>query len=559
MQRLLSAVTIVLFGACIACADTPATDLANYWDSIAAGGSKADYERYMELAAAIQSGRPGLGEYDGSELHDSWIALLEDFERYWSEHCPRTFHVEVLKKYLSYTVEPDESVRNEDGSAGFTYRDTVNYFTSITPDFSLKYCEIRDVVLAGLRRARRPEWADIPYRWPLESVHTASDGAEEGGSLLLHSKKNNLASLAYINKTSFFDVALDVVDSGGRTIASGQGCLAGTAQLLFEDVSEEASRVIDSGEISFKIRGLALVYGNPPFIMASSRSWLSSLQQKNLDAANVRLTSAYQKSPQERNPVLETAARVIAEEIMVPVGGGGSVSSFSMSKTEVTQLLYRAVMNANPSGFKGDDRPVETVSWFDALVFCNRLSKITGKSPVYNVDGSSDTEDWNYAPHRGASIYGEISVNSGADGFRLPSEEEWLFAARGGSQPEDYEFSGSNEIKDVAWYKDGIAAKGTHVVAQKQANSLGLYDMTGNVWEWCWDSPHELIMIAHGGSYSYKERDCKIDDLYYRSPNMRFDCLGIRLASGGTVRPREESFARAEESLSEEAAAEYPE
>ena len=164
-----------------------------------------------------------------------------------------------------------------------------------------------------------------------------------------------------------------------------------------------------------------------------------------------------------------------------------TLSSFYLCKYEVTQALWKAVMGNNPSYFKGNNLPVECVSWKDCQTFISRLNNLTGKN------------------------------------FRLPTEAEWEYAARGGNRSRCYKYSGSNVLSDVAWYGDNSGDK-THPVGSKSPNELGLYDMSGNVCEWCSDcygtysssaqtNPTGPLSgsgrVLRGGSLEYVARACR--------------------------------------------------
>ena len=182
-------------------------------------------------------------------------------------------------------------------------------------------------------------------------------------------------------------------------------------------------------------------------------------------------------------------------------------NNYYIGKYEVTQALWQAVMCNNPSNFKGDNLPVEQVSWDDCQEFISKLNSITDKT------------------------------------FRLPTEAEWEFAARGGNKGRGYQFSGNKKLSKVAWYKDNSRAQ-THSVGSKQANELGIYDMSGNVWEWCQDRYGKYssssqtnptcdtsgsLRVFRGGCCYDNVRDCRSSNRDDSTPDHHSVGIGLRL------------------------------
>jgi hypothetical protein len=184
-------------------------------------------------------------------------------------------------------------------------------------------------------------------------------------------------------------------------------------------------------------------------------------------------------------------------ELVYIEGTGGTIGipNLYIGKYEVTQLQYQKVMGNNPSNFKAPNNPVENVSWNDAQEFLNKLNDMTGRN------------------------------------YRLPNEDEWMYAAHGGLKNDTYEYAGGNNINKVGWYSDNSDEK-PHIVGTKTPNSIGIHDMSGNVWEWCqdyYDSKTKTDRVHRGGSWYDNAAACRVAYRYGSNPDNRYSNVGFRV------------------------------
>ena len=267
-----------------------------------------------------------------------------------------------------------------------------------------------------------------------------------------------------------------------QTVMISEGQTASISGSLTSSASSSNANVLSSGSSSLSDNTLTIPVKNG-----------INIEMVKVEAGSFNMGA----TPEMKSPY----------EVEKPVHRVTLTNNYYIGKYEVTQALWQAVMGSNPSHFKGDALPVEQVSWKDCQKFITKLNRLTGKN------------------------------------FRLPTEAEWEYAARGGNKSRGYRYSGSNTIDDVAWYENDALSQ-THPVGTKQPNELEIYDMTGNVMEWCQDwygsyssSPQVnptgaasgSYRVVRGGGWSDSARDCRTSDRDFISPGGCSSDLGLRL------------------------------
>ena len=482
-----------------------------------------------EVKNAILNGNPGFGKFNPFTLHDDWKNLLIDAEQVG---CSFSRYELTLGNLIQGDL--DYTTKTASYKAKISYKDSDRYLNTVR------------IVENGYKVAYRDDWsADLPKEWPLFSVSSKKDknynvnGAfvferfmirDRGERLWYYMNPFAYNQNLWMYKTAgLFDYKFNIVDENGKELVKGNRWLLMQDDFaIIKGISPEVMDLIDNGKAFINPVACYLEYGAYNTTDDNGgRSFVKNLPEVQLSMEKSVFICWNNKSDKIADNVKKNKLK-FNEFNFVEVPG----SQYKMLQTEITQKQYELVMNENPSYQKGEKNPVENVSWYDAIYFCNKLSEMKEKRPVYAVDGETDVTKWGYKPHEFEAIKGEITQSTNASGYRLPTLEEWQYAAKGG---EDYDYAGSDNLDEVGWYSDNSDHK-THPVAQKKANAYGLYDMSGNVWEWVWDSSYydDNYRYNCGGSYYVDSINCKFG-LFVTPASYGLNGIGFRVVCPSSI------------------------
>ena len=461
------------------------------------------YYEYCKIQNAFTSGSPGNTERSSaSEIHSAWSSVLKDFELYWKDNCP-------MENYSVYKNGVQLKKVGQTRPGG-----TADFCMDIDWKESRAFLYMREAIKTGLKKAYDYSWKDIPEAWPNASVFSLEKNSSLQEKLLAEvCGQTGCASYFSVSGQSLYEVSLDIIDRfNSKVLFKGSlQILKKNGEYMFFDVPEEVADLVQKGKTSVKVSSFVLHYGKasksfpleaalqilPSYELTPPVSLTKGLSQDALEYSKRRFFSANEKILKAIKNSDSYSLQKELDKYFVNITGAvflmGSnknaenefpahqvkIDSYKMMSIEIPQWLYKAVTGESPVSFTEDSLPAERISWHKAVLFCNRLSELAGLEPCYsgvNKDSLGGT--------------GNVKCNFNANGYRLPTEAEWEYAAKAftsGNQANQTLYSGGNSAEDFAVTSFSSKRNGPAKVASLKPNSWGLYDMSGNVWEWCSD------------------------------------------------------------------------
>ncbi|MCR5613796.1 hypothetical protein [Treponema sp.] len=420
--------------------------LANYWDAIVADPSencKEAVDAFNKLAYVIKNGNPGYGTFDEFSIYDEWVLLCKNFEKYWTENLPFSVEFGPITK---------DELNRENKTA--SYRADI-YFNSE----SNKYQAILSILKEGLKKSRRNDWTDIHEYWPQKSVYANQAKKTQkyliDGVPLFVDDEDHFeldffaipASLGFswhaYSLTGFFSIELSLVDNNGNVISKSRSYKPNGEQrghhFTFTNIDRTSMQIIDSGNAHAVITDVTVYYGNPettywdrtPFNEQPKLKTLKLNQTTIIDATadiDAINENAYSKRISEEKLRKEKEEQLSLEQkkkheefdnIYSQIAPTANTSNKikNISLFAVTQKQFSDVMGYNPSNTKEDLYPVTNVSYYEILVFCNKLSIQRGLKPVYSINNSTDPDKWGKIPEQKDKNWEKCKKDSKANGY----------------------------------------------------------------------------------------------------------------------------------------------
>lgn len=484
---------------------------------------KEALDGYLKLRNTILLGKPGYGNFNAFSLHNEWKNLLIDAEKFASSFNP----------YLIKIGNLSQTALNYENQ-------TASYTAHLSCGYSEKYTYTIGIVEQGYRIAYLKEWSDLPVDWPFYSVSYNDDNKYniDGALVFARDSYNRITGARdtlymnafyydgslhavedlyykkgwYIDSTAdLYDYKFNIVDENGNELVGGKRWLMGESDgITFTDIPPAIMDLIDNGKAFVNPVSCYLQYGkynkNDDL---GGRAFIKNFPEVELPI-NESEFICWKNQSNEKGIMFRNLLfwNIKYELKKVPD------KNVEFGQTEVTQEMFSLVMGWNNSERKNLFFPVTKVSWIDAIEFCNYLSSIYGYDPVYSVNGEKNPSKWNYGYYYERNTWildGELEIDLSVNGFRLPTLDEWLYAAKGG---ENNLYAGSDNVDEVAWYQDN-SNDTLHPVMQKQSNKYELFDMSGNVEEWTTSisdsGSYYDVYYYCGGNYSDNGEECKIE------------------------------------------------
>jgi formylglycine-generating enzyme required for sulfatase activity len=476
------------------------------------------------LSTNISGGTVSQRILNDIQARDRWLEIFKETTRFYNDHPP-------------FEIVFDPNLM-QIGETNYTNR-TANLGMRIALDPSNAGFNALNTLLEGLEKTgRRGVWGFSG--WPLSDITPKTAGTVLFNGTRSFNCKVDVSLLNENNKTigkSSVTLNSQAINISGNTLVN-PASVAGTvnfSNIRAEDLTPALTIVIDA------VNGIKAQNLNASGYMKIETGDLEKRIAERETAAAALPVSTQQTVP-------ANMVRVEGGTFQMGTASGGdnderpvhtvNIKTFYMGKHEVTQKEWREVMGTTLRQQRdmadrswalygeGDNYPMYYVNWHEAVEYCNKLSIKEGLTPAYRGSGDNITCNWN------------------ANGYRLPTEAEWEYAAKGGNgSPGNYTYSGSNSVDAVAWYSTN-SGNSTHLVGTKTPNSLGIYDMSGNVWEWCWDwygnytsgsqtDPRGPVSGAYrvlrGGGWYNSAAYVRSAIRYCDTPSIRYDGYGFRL------------------------------